>query len=135
MALNRGVPVKRVTLYIELIFVATGGRGNFGTVKCEKQELFIGLLLFQTNYPFLLQISHVRELHIFWRNFFCLKNWGLVIFLTNVKSVTGVLCGRWPFFCSVLFPRSLYLCRSLTIRKITQLKGADGMKKKFCPVK
>ena len=99
----------------------------------QKQELFIGLLLFQTNYPFLLQISHVRELHIFWRNFFCLKNWGLVIFLTNVKSVTGVLCGRWPFFCSVLFPRSLYLCRSLTIRKITQLKGADGMKKNFVP--
>ena len=43
------------------------------TVKCEKQELFIGFNPFQTIYALLLQIMRCRELRAFWRNSLALK--------------------------------------------------------------
>ena len=36
------------------------------TVECEKQELFIGFIPFQTVYVLLLQFSKCRELRVFW---------------------------------------------------------------------
>ena len=59
-------------------------------VKCEKQELFISLSPFQTIYALLLQISKFRKLRLvakFNAQFFCLKNYGRVIFLTKSSQI------------------------------------------------
>ena len=43
------------------------------TVKCEKQELFIGFNPFQTIYALMFRIRKCHELRTFWRNFLALK--------------------------------------------------------------
>ena len=72
--------------------------------------LFIGLIPFQTISTLLLQIRKYHTLRILWRNFFCLKNRGRDIFLTNIKSallIEPTTCATL-FFASI-FPRSICL--------------------------
>ena len=70
------------------------------TEGCEKQMFFISLIPCQTIYAFLLRISKCREIRVFWRICFCLKNCSRGIFFWQILCMVTTLSIRLEVFSS-----------------------------------